>query len=27
VARYAGELVPLLDLPAISSRFMEVSPT
>jgi len=27
VARYAGELVPLLDLPALSSRFMEVSPT
>jgi chemotaxis signal transduction protein len=27
VARYAGQLVPLLDLPAISSRFMEVSPT
>jgi chemotaxis signal transduction protein len=27
VARYSEELVPLLDLPALSSRFMEVSPT
>jgi chemotaxis signal transduction protein len=27
VARYSGELVPLLDLTALSSRFMEVSPT
>ncbi len=27
VARYSGELVPLLDLMALSSRFMEVSPT
>ena len=27
VARYSEELVPLLDLTALSSRFMEVSPT
>jgi chemotaxis signal transduction protein len=27
VARYSGELVPLLDLMALSSRFMEVAPT
>lgn len=27
VARYSEELIPLLDLAALSSRFMEVSPT
>ena len=27
VARYSEELVPLLDLTALGSRFMEVSPT
>jgi hypothetical protein len=27
VARYSDELIPLLDLMALSSRFMEVSPT
>ena len=27
VARYSEELVPLLDLTALSSRFMEVAPT
>jgi hypothetical protein len=27
VARYSDALIPLLDLTALSSRFMEVSPT